>query len=237
MSRSVALIAVLAQIGSYVPATQCRISLFDSIFTRMGAADDVARGRSTFMVELSETSEILRLATARSLIILDELGRGTSTNDGQAIAAAVLEHLVAKKSTCIFVTHYPALALVAKRYPASVSVNHMACLETPREDGHADVTFLYRLADGLASASHGLNVARLAELPDRIIEVARVKGEELRRATEERTRQRQVSRLAEILKRTALLSAAEAGTGDVRGDSQGEEKERLLDLCEAALAR
>ncbi|TKA56264.1 hypothetical protein B0A53_01556 [Rhodotorula sp. CCFEE 5036] len=232
LSRSVALIAVLAQIGSYVPATQCRISLFDSIFTRMGAADDVARGRSTFMVELSETSEILRLATARSLIILDELGRGTSTNDGQAIAAAVLEHLVAKESTCIFVTHYPALALVAKRYPASVSVNHMACLETPREDGHADVTFLYRLADGLASASHGLNVARLAELPDRIIEVARVKGEELRRATEERTRQRQVSRLAEILKRTALLSAAEEG----HGGSQ-EDKERLLDLCEAALAR
>ncbi|GAA5970599.1 hypothetical protein JCM8115_000833 [Rhodotorula mucilaginosa] len=232
LSRSVALIAVLAQIGSYVPATQCRISLFDSIFTRMGAADDVARGRSTFMVELSETSEILRLATARSLIILDELGRGTSTNDGQAIAAAVLEHLVAKESTCIFVTHYPALALVAKRYPDSVSVNHMACLETPREDGHADVTFLYRLADGLASASHGLNVARLAELPDRIIEVARVKGQELRRATEERTRQRQVSRLAEILKRTALLSAAKEG----RGGSQ-EDKERLLDLCEAALAR
>jgi DNA mismatch repair protein MSH3 len=198
----------------------------------MGAADDVARGRSTFMVELSETSEVLRLATARSLIILDELGRGTSTNDGQAIAAAVLEHLVAKESTCIFVTHYPALALVAKRYPDSVSVNHMACLETPREDGHADVTFLYRLADGLASASHGLNVARLAELPDRIIEVARVKGQELRRATEERTRQRQVSRLAEILKRTALLSAAKEG----RGGSQ-EDKERLLDLCEAALAR
>lgn len=229
------MIAVLAQIGSYVPATQCRISLFDSIFTRMGAADDVARGRSTFMVELTETSEILRLATARSLIILDELGRGTSTNDGQAIAAAVLEHLVAKESTCIFVTHYPALALVAKRYPTSVSVNHMACLETPREDGHADVTFLYRLADGLASASHGLNVARLAELPDSVIEVARVKGEELRRATEERTRQRQVPRLAEILKRTALLSAVEEGNGD--GFLQEEEQARLLDLCEAALAR
>lgn len=231
MSRSVALIALLAQIGSYVPAAQCRISLFDSIFTRMGAADDVARGRSTFMVELTETSEILRLATARSLIILDELGRGTSTNDGQAIAAAVLEHLVTRGSTCIFVTHYPALALVAKRYPASVSVNHMACLETPRADGHADVTFLYRLADGLASASHGLNVARLAELPDGVIEVARDKAEELRRATEERTRRRRVSRLAEVITGTAHL--ASHGTSGVHR----EEKERLLELCAAALVR
>ncbi|GAA5978239.1 hypothetical protein JCM10908_004283 [Rhodotorula pacifica] len=231
LSRSVALIALLAQIGSFVPAAECRISLFDSIFTRMGASDDVARGRSTFMVELTETSEILRLATARSLIILDELGRGTSTNDGQAIAAAVLEHLVTKQSTCIFVTHYPALALVAKKYPVSVSVNHMACLETPRDDGHADVTFLYRLADGLASASHGLNVARLAELPDRVIEVARVKGEELRRATEERTRQRQISRLADILRRTARLADSTSG------ETEPEEKERLLDLCEAALVR
>lgn len=196
----------------------------------MGATDDVARGRSTFMVELTETSEILRLASPRSLVILDELGRGTSTNDGQAIAAAVLEYLVKKQATCIFVTHYPALALVAKKYPDSVTVNHMACLETPRDDGHADVTFLYRLADGLASASHGLNVARLAELPDSVITVARAKGEELRRATEERTRIRRAERLDEILRQTAKLG------GDATG-LEGEEKTRLLELCEAARMR
>ena len=115
LSRMVALIVLMAQLGSYVPAEACRLSLFDSCFTRMGGSDDASRGRSTFMVEMSETSEILKLATSRSLILLDELGRGTSTNDGQAIASAVLETIVTKtKAVTLFVTHYPGLADIAK---------------------------------------------------------------------------------------------------------------------------
>lgn len=205
------------------------------------------------MVELTETSEIPRLATPRSLLILDELGRGTSTNDGQAIAAAVLEYIVrSKRSTCIFVTHYPSLALVAQRFPESVSVNHMACIETPREDGHADVTFLYRLADGLASASHGLNVARLADLPQSVLDTAKAKGLELMKETEERTAKRKAGRLAEILWRVAKLAragevmgfdndgpAASQGSA-TNGTSQGSvgtRKNRLLELCEAALVK
>ncbi|BGP22690.1 DNA mismatch repair protein MSH3 [Rhodotorula toruloides] len=253
LSRMIALIALLAQMGSFVPAESCTTSLFDGIYTRMGANDDVARGRSTFMVELTETSEILRLATPRSLLILDELGRGTSTNDGQAIAAAVLEYIVrSKRSTCVFVTHYPSLALVAQRFPESVSANHMACIETPREDGHADVTFLYRLADGLASASHGLNVARLADLPQSVLDTAKARGLELMKATEERTAKRKAGRLAEILGRVAKLAKPgegmaidDGGMGVMQGsatdgtsqDSVGTRRNRLLELCEAALVK
>ncbi|GAA5894851.1 hypothetical protein JCM6882_006693 [Rhodosporidiobolus microsporus] len=226
LSRSIALIALLAQIGSYVPAESCTTSLFDGIYTRMGANDDLTRGRSTFMVELSETSEILRLATPRSLIILDELGRGTSTNDGVAIAEATLEHLVQeKKSTTVFVTHYPSLAGVAKRYPESVTCEHMACLETARSDGHGqDVTFLYKLAPGLASSSHGLNVARLADLPASVLETARKKAGEMEEVMKARRAVRRGEKLAEVLRRVKGVQS---------GADRGEEgKARLLELCE-----
>ncbi|GAA6029240.1 hypothetical protein JCM8097_003582 [Rhodosporidiobolus ruineniae] len=231
LSRSIALIALLAQIGSFVPAEACTSSLFDGIYTRMGANDDMARGRSTFMAELSETSELLRLATPRSLIVLDELGRGTSTNDGQAIAEAVLEHIVReKKSLTVFVTHYPALGGLAKRFPESVSVNHMSCVETPRPDGEmADVFFLYKLASGLASASHGLNVARLAELPEGVIDVARRKADELRGLTEGRLREKRRGRLEGVLRRVK-----DAAEGRMEGE---EEKSKLLEACEALVAK
>ncbi|GAA5822849.1 hypothetical protein JCM11251_004399 [Rhodosporidiobolus azoricus] len=231
LSRSIALIALLAQIGSYVPAESCTTSLFDGIYTRMGANDDLTRGRSTFMVELTETSEILRLATPRSLIILDELGRGTSTNDGVAIAEATLEHIVQeKKSTTVFVTHYPSLAGLARRFPESVTCAHMACLETPRSDGHGqDVTFLYKLAPGIASSSHGLNVARLADLPTSVLETARKKAEEMEGLMRERRRVRKAERLKEVLKRVKAASVSGAETDE-------ESKGRLLELCEALLA-
>ncbi|GAA5919780.1 hypothetical protein JCM1841_005854 [Sporobolomyces salmonicolor] len=240
LSKSIALIALMAQIGSYVPAESCVSSLFDGIYTRMGANDEIARGRSTFMVELTEASQILRLATPRSLIILDELGRGTSTNDGEAIASAVLEYIVReKKSTCCFVTHYPNVAVLAKRFPESVTTNHMACLETPLPSGHAEVTFLYKLADGLASASHGLNVARLAELPSSVLDTALRKSQELARAVEHRTAERRVDRLGEILRRVKglLLLADREGDGTGAGDreEQTREKAKLLELCQTAL--
>ncbi|GAA5848304.1 hypothetical protein JCM8547_004473 [Rhodosporidiobolus lusitaniae] len=228
LSRSIALIALL--IGSFVPATSCRTSLFDSIFTRMGASDDLARGRSTFVVELSETSEILRLATPRSLIVLDELGRGTSTNDGQAIAEAVLEWIVReKRSLCVFVTHYPSLGALAKRYP-SVTANHMACLEQPSSSpssaGEVDVTFLYKLAAGLASQSHGLNVARIADLPQSVLEKAREKSRALERETEEMVRRRRRERLEGVMRDLGRARKGRLEGGEGRG---------LVERCRALL--
>lgn len=211
LSRSIALIALMAQIGSYVPADRCTSSIFDGIYTRMGASDDLARGRSTFMVELSETSDILKLATPRSLVILDELGRGTSTNDGQAIAGAVLEHIVDKiNCVTIFVTHFPDLAEIAKKFPQSVSVAHMSCLETPSTtSGFLNITFLYKLVPGLASSSHGIHVARLAALPDKVLQVAKTKAEALEKEMKERKLRKIRQRMEELLK-----ALAGAGTGE-----------------------
>jgi DNA mismatch repair protein MSH3 len=128
-ARQVALISVMAQIGSFVPARSATITPFDAIYTRMGAADDDARGKSTFFVELQETSEILHLASSRSLVILDELGRGTSTHDGYAIAYATLQHIIAKLNCLtLFVTHYPALSHLEKVHPNTVQNYHMGFL-------------------------------------------------------------------------------------------------------------
>lgn len=124
--RQVALIAIMAQVGSYVPASAARVGMLDAVFTRMGAFDNMMAGESTFMVELSETSDILKQATNRSLVILDELGRGTSTHDGVAIANAVLDYAITElKSMCLFVTHYPLLAQFGERYPENAVNAHM----------------------------------------------------------------------------------------------------------------
>ncbi|KPV75658.1 uncharacterized protein RHOBADRAFT_52699 [Rhodotorula graminis WP1] len=230
LSRSIALIALLSQMGSFVPAASATLSLFDGIFTRMGASDDLARGRSTFMVELSETSAILRAATPRSLLILDELGRGTSTHDGLAIAHAVLEHLVrAVECTTVFVTHYPALGVLARRFPGQVTAEHMACREEEAHDGEPPrITFLYKLVDGLASASHGLNVARLAEIPEQVVQRAKDKGLEMERVERERTARRRERRLAEVLRRVDGLT---------RGGEAQKAGREVIELCEVALAK
>ena len=124
--RQVALIAIMAQVGSYVPASAARVGMLDAVFTRMGAFDNMMAGESTFMVELNETSDILKQATNRSLVILDELGRGTSTHDGVAIANAVLDYVITQlKSMCLFVTHYPLLAQFGERYPENAMNAHM----------------------------------------------------------------------------------------------------------------
>ncbi|KAG8623561.1 hypothetical protein KVT40_008537 [Elsinoe batatas] len=179
--RSVALISIMAQIGCFVPATSARLSLLDAIFTRMGAFDNVMKGESTFMVELNETSDILKQATPRSLVILDELGRGTSTHDGVAIAQAVLDYMLREcKSLTLFITHYQALARMAEQWPDGELRNvHMKFTEAEGERGEKEVTFLYEVGEGTAHRSYGLNVARLAGLPGGIIEVAKVKSREL----------------------------------------------------------
>ncbi|WPH03587.1 DNA mismatch repair protein MSH3 [Acrodontium crateriforme] len=182
--RSVALIAIMAQIGSYVPAQSARLGLLDAVFTRMGAFDNMMKGESTFMVELSETSDILKQASPRSLVILDELGRGTSTHDGVAIAQAVLRHMVSDlRSLTLFITHYQSLAQIAEDFPAGELKNvHMRF----KEVGEQDITFLYEVGEGVAHRSYGLNVAKLAGLPKRLLDEAaimsaKMEGEEGRR--------------------------------------------------------
>jgi len=177
--RQVALIAIMGQIGSYVPAESAKLGLLDAVFTRMGAFDNMMTGESTFMVELSETSDILKQATPRSLIILDELGRGTSTHDGVAIAQAVLDHVVReKKSLTLFITHYQNLSALAKAFENSELKNvHMKFTETG-DDGQ-EITFLYEVGEGVAHRSYGLNVARLANVPESVLDVAALKSKEL----------------------------------------------------------
>ncbi|WP_437593406.1 DNA mismatch repair protein MutS [Sorangium sp. So ce1000] len=168
LMRQVALIVVLAQMGSYVPAREAEIGLVDRILSRVGASDNVARGESTFMVEMRETAEILRDATRRSLVILDEIGRGTSTYDGLAIAWAVAEHLFdAIGCRALFATHYHELTELSARAPGIANYSVAA-----REHGD-DVIFLHKLEAGPASRSYGVAVARLAGVPEGVLARAR----------------------------------------------------------------
>jgi len=165
--RQVALIVLLAQIGSFVPAERARIGLVDRIFTRVGAQDDLAGGSSTFMVEMLETATILRQATERSLVILDEVGRGTGRQDGLAIAQAVLEDLHDRvRARTLFATHYLELTALAERL-ADVANVHLAALETDER-----VIFLYAVRPGPADRAYGIQVARLAGLPPWVAERA-----------------------------------------------------------------
>ena len=166
--RQTALIAILAHIGSYVPATNARIGPLDRIFTRVGAADDLAGGRSTFMVEMTETANILNNSTASSLVLMDEVGRGTSTFDGLSLAWAAAHH-IAKKSQAftLFATHYFELTNLPENLPACVNI-HLDAVE------HGDdLVFLHSVKDGPANQSYGLQVARLAGVPHNVIELAR----------------------------------------------------------------
>src|SRR5579859_6533451 len=163
--RQVALITLLAQIGSFVPARSARIGLVDRIFTRVGAEDDIASGKSTFMVEMEETATILHHATGHSLIILDEIGRGTSTYDGLAIARAVVEHLHdVTAARTLFATHYHELASMAEELPR-LRVYTMAI----SEDEEGEIVFLHRVTPGSIGRSYGVHVAKLAGMPMSIV--------------------------------------------------------------------
>jgi DNA mismatch repair protein MutS len=166
--RQVGLIALLAQVGSFVPARAARVGIVDRIFTRVGASDNLVRGQSTFMVEMSETAAILHGATERSLVLLDEIGRGTSTWDGLSVATATTEHLhdrVGAKT--VFATHYHELTRLSERLPGVVNFNVAV-----RECGE-EIVFLRRLLPGGADRSYGVEVARLAGLPREVVERAR----------------------------------------------------------------
>jgi len=166
--RQTALIVILAQIGSFVPARSARLSLVDRVFTRIGASDNLARGRSTFMVEMTETAAILHTATARSLILLDEVGRGTSTYDGLAIAWAAIEYLHANvRAKTLFATHYFELTELAEKLPG-VKNYHVSVKETG-----GGIVFLRKVEPGAADRSYGIEVAKLAGLPNEVITRAR----------------------------------------------------------------
>lgn len=174
--RQTALITLLAQIGSFVPAKSAEISVCDAIFTRVGASDDLATGQSTFMVEMNEVSTILKNATENSLIILDEIGRGTSTFDGMSIARAVLEFVVKKKTLgakTLFATHYHELTAMEGVLDG---VNNYSIAVKKRGD---DITFLRRIVHGGADQSFGIEVAKLAGIPNSVIKRAKVILKEL----------------------------------------------------------
>ena len=160
----------MAQIGSFVPAKSARIGIVDRIFTRIGASDDLAAGQSTFMVEMTEVAEILKHATSRSLLILDEIGRGTSTFDGMSIARAVLEHCADKKklgAKTLFATHYHELTALEGELPGVRNFN--IAIKSRGED----LIFLRKIIPGGADRSYGIEVAKLAGLPEGLIRKAR----------------------------------------------------------------
>jgi DNA mismatch repair protein MutS len=166
--RQTALIVILAQMGSFVPARSARLSMVDRVFTRIGASDNLARGRSTFMVEMTETAAILHTATARSLILLDEVGRGTSTYDGLAIAWAAIEYLHARvRAKTLFATHYFELTELAEQL-SGVKNYHVSVKETG-----GGIAFLRKVEPGAADRSYGIEVAKLAGLPNEVIVRAR----------------------------------------------------------------
>ncbi|KAM9804068.1 DNA mismatch repair protein Msh6 [Neosynchiropus ocellatus] len=185
LMRQCGLVIILAQLGCYVPAESLRFTPVDRVFTRLGASDRIMAGESTFFVELSETASILQHATRHSLVLLDELGRGTATYDGTAIASAVVKEL-AEKICCrtLFSTHYHSLVEDYANNPA-VRLGHMACMvENECEDPSQEtITFLYKFIGGACPKSYGFNAARLASLPESVIQSGHRKAKEFERST------------------------------------------------------
>ena len=218
--RQNALIAILAQIGSYVPASAARIGIVDRLFSRVGAADDLARGRSTFMVEMVETAAILNQAGPQSFVILDEIGRGTATFDGLSIAWACVEHLhEVNRSRALFATHYHELTTLAAKLPALV------CHTMRVKEWKGDVVFLHEVAPGTADRSYGIHVAKLAGLPAEVT----ARAEEVLLILESGDEAGALARLADDLPlfravrdrpvpAAAKVSAAEAALKDINPD-------------------
>lgn len=172
--RQLALIVILAQIGSFVPADKADLMIFDSIFTRIGASDDLVSGQSTFMVEMAETNYALRHASENSLLIFDEIGRGTATFDGMALAQAIIEYVAAKvRAKTLFSTHYHEITKIENQIPTLKNIRVGVSNEKDK------ITFLYKVEDGAMGKSYGINVASLAHLPDELLNRASVILDEL----------------------------------------------------------
>ncbi|MDO4405667.1 MAG: DNA mismatch repair protein MutS, partial [Eubacteriales bacterium] len=220
--RQVALIVLMAQTGCFVPAASARISICDAIFTRVGASDDLASGQSTFMVEMTEVASILKNATRQSLIILDEIGRGTSTFDGMAIAKAVLEYVCNKRkigAKTLFATHYHELTDMEEELPGIRNYN-IACKK--RGD---DIIFLRRIVPGPADGSYGIEVAKLAGVPNPVVKRAR---EVLKEIIEEQERTGGVLKVP-----TEMPAEADASPEDFQISFTSHASDEILDELKA----
>ncbi|OBP13860.1 DNA mismatch repair protein MutS [Rheinheimera sp. SA_1] len=203
--RQTALIVLMAYIGSFVPAAAATLGPVDRIFTRIGASDDLASGRSTFMVEMTETATILHHATAQSLVLMDEIGRGTSTYDGLSLAWACADYLATRlKALTLFATHYFELTELASLLPGVVNIH----LDAVEHDEH--IVFMHQVQDGAASKSYGLQVAQLAGVPKKVIEQAKQKLAQLEQGTPAfQATPAQPTSAAQPLQQSLLLEAAE----------------------------
>ncbi len=230
--RQIALLAVLAQSGAYVPARKLRLGIVDRVFARVGASDDLARGRSTFMTEMVETAAILNQAGSRALVVLDEIGRGTATFDGLAIAWAVAEHLhEANKCRAVFATHYHELTRLADKLEGGANAHLRA------KEWKGDLVFLHEVAPGAADRSYGIQVAKLAGLPKSAVERAKAVLQRLE-ASGGATRMEIADELplfAQVMEENAP-SALQAALGDINPDhlSPKEALELLYKLKAAA---
>ena len=208
--RQNALICVLAQMGSFVPADHARIGIVDRLFSRVGAADDLARGRSTFMVEMVETATILNQAGPRALVILDEIGRGTATFDGLSIAWAVVEHLHAEnRCRALFATHYHELTALASK------LKRLECHTMKVEEWKGEVVFLHEVATGAADRSYGIHVGKLAGLPNAVV----TRAEQVLESLEKSEQSLVISKLADDLPLFHMLTEAPRPLGKPSGPS------------------
>ncbi|XP_013386030.1 DNA mismatch repair protein Msh6 [Lingula anatina] len=209
LMRQVGVIVIMAQLGVYVPAEKCRLTPVDRVFTRLGASDRIMSGESTFYVELSETSAILQHATRHSLVLLDELGRGTATYDGTAIACAVVRELSQNvRSRTLFSTHYHSLVEEFTHDP-NIRLGHMACMvenENDEDPSQETITFLYKFVSGACPKSYGFNAARLADIPEQIIKVARIKAQEFEEHADNLKVFRNICSTDEALGKDSLIS-------------------------------
>ncbi len=224
--RQNALIAILAQMGSFVPAAAARIGVVDQLFSRVGAADDLARGRSTFMVEMVETAAILNQAGPGALVILDEIGRGTATYDGLSIAWAVLEHLHdVNRCRALFATHYHELTALSAKLPglrnATVAVR----------EWKGEVIFLHEVLEGAADRSYGVQVARLAGLPAAVVERARVILEALEKGDREKGERASGGRARALVDDLPLFSAAARPAAPVAAPEASAVEARLREVA------
>jgi DNA mismatch repair protein MutS len=212
--RQVALLTLMAQMGSFVPAGEAVVGIADRIFTRVGASDELNRGQSTFMVEMTEAANILNNATPKSLVILDEIGRGTSTYDGVSLAWAITEHLHHQVGCrALFATHYHELAQLAETLP-----NLRNCNVLVRE-WQDDIVFLHKIAPGSADKSYGIHVARLAGVPPDVLDRAKQVLKELESHHLDRELPKAGRRRSSILPRTIQLSLFETDDAAPNSDA------------------
>jgi DNA mismatch repair protein MutS len=215
--RQNALLAVMAQMGSFVPAEKAHIGIVDRLFSRVGAADDLARGRSTFMVEMVETATILNQSGPRSLVILDEIGRGTATFDGLSIAWAAVEHLSeVNRCRALFATHFHELTALSSRLDGLANVTMQV------REWHGEVIFLHEVVPGAADRSYGIQVARLAGLPAAVVE----RAAEVLHLLE---KSEQASERKILIDDLPLFAALQAPAERARPTTRASEIERMLD--------